>query len=80
MAHDLAKGGVVDRATAERIGASIGHGGCTIPEAALDTARLFWLVPCAHGGVQLELHTKDSHVEIEINRHGEVEAVMWSRT
>lgn len=53
------------------------HGADPITEQALDTARLFWLVPCAHGGVQLELHT---HVEIEINRHGEVEAVMWSRT
>ena len=56
-----------------------GYGEERPTDAALATAAAISFVPLSSGGVQVELHTGDSDVELEIGPDGRVAAVSWSR-
>jgi hypothetical protein len=56
-----------------------GYGGITITEAALNTADKLTFVPCATGGIQIELHAGGMTVEVEIGPDGLIGSVYAER-
>lgn len=55
------------------------EGACQIDGRALDTARGLQVIPTNEGGLQLELHTRDSDVEVEIAPNGRIKGVLFER-
>ena len=56
-----------------------GYRGKKVTREALKTASALCIVPTNSGGVQIELHSGDSIVEIEIDEHGYVHGVSLER-
>lgn len=44
----------------------------TITTEAIATVRSIYVVPCAHGGIQLEIHRDAFNIEIEIGADGRI--------
>ncbi len=51
-----------------------------ISAAALDAVASFSVVPCSHGGVQIEVHRDGFDIEIEIAADGRISGVSTSTT
>lgn len=56
------------------------HSAKEITFAALRTVESFAVVPCTHGGVQLEIHRDGFDIEIEIGRNGKIKSAMVCRS
>lgn len=47
-----------------------------ITEAAIRAAKLFYVVPCSNGGIQIETHQSGLDIEINIEPDGRISSVL----
>jgi len=51
-----------------------GYKGKQISTLAIDTINSFSVVPCSHGGLQLEVHRDGFDIEVEIGPDGKIKS------